>query len=68
MEFLFGVEGSVVLNQKIDFENEGDCDPNVEYSISETISNEDINSNFEEILRYNGINPKYLTKRTCGTN
>jgi hypothetical protein len=61
MEFLLGVGGSVVLNQKIDRENEGDCDPDVEYNISEAVSNEDINSTFEEILQYNGINPKYFT-------
>jgi hypothetical protein len=61
IEFLLGVRGSVVLNQKIDRENEGDCDPNVEYNISESVSNEDINSTFEEFLHYNGMKPKYTT-------
>jgi hypothetical protein len=60
VDFVRGVEGCLVLNRKIDCQYEGDSDP-IEYSIDATISNEDINSVYEEFLNYNGINPQDVT-------
>lgn len=55
-----GHRGGLVFHQDLDKEYETDQDP-VEYQIDATLTNEDINSLYEDFLDYNGINPEDVT-------
>jgi hypothetical protein len=55
-----GVEGCLVFNSNVDREYEAECDP-IEYEIDVTVTNEDINSVYEEFLGYNEISPEEVT-------
>nr|CAH0113614.1 unnamed protein product [Daphnia galeata] len=55
-----GHQGGLVIHQELDQEYEGNCNPN-EYEISAVVSNEDVNSVYEDFLRYNGIDPEEVT-------
>jgi hypothetical protein len=57
---LKGHQGGLVIHQDLDQEYEGNCNPN-EYEISAVVSNEDVNSVYEDFLRYNGIDPEEVT-------
>lgn len=55
-----GHRGGLVFCQSPDKEYEGECDP-VQYEISATVNNDDINSVYEEFLNYNRINLEDVT-------
>ncbi|EFX66525.1 hypothetical protein DAPPUDRAFT_116317 [Daphnia pulex] len=68
VEFAIEVhKGCLVFHQDLDKENEGDDknkyrDPNYEHEIDAAkVSNEDLNAEIEEFLRYNEINPEDVT-------
>lgn len=55
-----GHQGGLVIHQELDQEYEGNCNP-IEYEINAVVSNEDVNSVYEEFLRYNEIDPEEVT-------
>ncbi|XP_046638234.1 uncharacterized protein LOC124316369 [Daphnia pulicaria] len=60
-DFVDGVRGAIVFNQNVDRKNENDFDP-IEYiDPIPFLRDEDINSIYEEFLRYNEINPEDVT-------